>query len=46
MNLSKLSFLGKITSGILEDKIEYCKKLIEVIKSNEVVAFYPANIGI
>jgi len=33
---------AKVNNGILEDEIEYCKKLINVIKKNEIVANYPS----
>lgn len=32
---------SKVNNGILEDEIEYCKKLITVVKSNEVLSNYP-----
>lgn len=31
----------KVNNGILEDEIEYCKKLIAVVKSDEVLSNYP-----
>lgn len=33
---------AKVNNGILEDEIEYCKKLINVIKKNEIIANYPS----
>ena len=32
----------KVNNGILEDEIEYCKKLIKALKSNEALSNYPA----
>ena len=37
----KKQFPSKVNNGILEDEIEYCKKLIDVIDSNEIVSQYP-----
>ena len=34
-------FPPKINNGILEDEIEYCKKLVHVIKENKVLSNYP-----
>lgn len=31
-----------ISNGVLEDEIEYCKKLIATIKSDEVLSEYPS----
>lgn len=33
---------SKVNNGILEDEIEYCKNLIDAIRSNEVLANYPS----
>ena len=33
---------AKVNNGILEDEIEYCKKLINIIKKNEIIASYPS----
>lgn len=41
----KNNFPPKSTSGKLEDEVEYCKKLIKVIKNNDVVSFYPTVNG-
>lgn len=38
----KDQFPKKVSTGLLEDEIEYCQRLIEVVKSNEVIASYPA----
>jgi len=38
----KTSFPSKVNNGLLEDEIEYCQKLINVIEENEVIATYPA----
>lgn len=32
---------SKVNNGVLEDEIEYCKKLITVVKSDEVLSNYP-----
>lgn len=37
----KTSFPAKVNNGILEDEIEYCKKLINVIEDNKVISEYP-----
>lgn len=34
-------FPGKVNNGVLEDEIEYCQKLINTIKENEVLSHYP-----
>lgn len=31
----------KVNNGVLEDEIEYCKKLIEIVRANEVLSNYP-----
>lgn len=41
----KIKFPEKVTSGKLEDELEYCKKLIKVIKGNETISFFPAVSG-
>jgi transposase len=33
---------AKVNNGVLEDEIEYCKKLIATIKSDEVLSNYPS----
>jgi len=33
----------KVNNGILEDEIEYCKKLIKALKSNEALSNYPVE---
>lgn len=38
----KSSFPDKVNNGILEDKIEYCQKLINVIENNEIISSYPS----
>lgn len=38
----KKSFPKKVDNGILEDEIEYCKKLIAIIGKNELISSYPA----
>lgn len=38
----KDQFPKKVNTGLLEDEIEYCQKLIKVVKANEVIASYPA----
>jgi transposase len=38
----KGKFPKKVDNGLLEDEIEYCRKLIEVIKSEESLLFYPS----
>lgn len=38
----KESFPKKVDNGVLEDELEYCKELIEVIKKNELISSYPA----
>ncbi len=35
-------FPKKVDNGILEDEIEYCKELIDVISKNELISSYPA----
>jgi len=37
----KESFPKKVDNGILEDEIEYCKSLIEIINKNELISSYP-----
>ncbi|NDL68886.1 IS1182 family transposase, partial [Anaerotalea alkaliphila] len=32
---------AKVNNGILEDEIEYCKKLLDAVKANEVLSNYP-----
>lgn len=34
-------FPTKVNNGVLEDEIEYCKKLIHTIRENEVLSNYP-----
>ena len=41
----KTQFPIKIDNGNLEDQMEYCKELIEVIKGNEVLSAYPVIIS-
>ena len=38
----KDKFPAKVNNGVLEDEIEYCQKLIAVVKSDEVLSSYPA----
>ncbi len=38
----KSKFPTKVNNGILEDEIEYCENLINVIEENEVVSSYPS----
>jgi IS5 family transposase len=38
----KSSFPDKVNNGILEDEIEYCQKLINVIENNEIISSYPS----
>lgn len=38
----KSKFPNKVNNGILEDEIEYCQKLINVIENNEVISSYPS----
>lgn len=38
----KDKFPAKVNNGLLEDEIEYCQKLIEVIKNDGAVSSYPA----
>jgi hypothetical protein len=38
----KDKFPAKVNNGLLEDEIEYCQKLIKVIKDDGVVSSYPA----
>ena len=38
----RTSFPSKVNTGLLEDEIEYCEKLIGVIEENEVISTYPA----
>ncbi|MDY0236367.1 MAG: IS1182 family transposase [Gudongella sp.] len=33
---------AKVNNGILEDEIEYCNNLIDVIRNNQVLASYPS----
>lgn len=33
---------AKVNNGVLEDEIEYCKKLINVIKGDDILANYPS----
>ena len=35
-------FPPKVNNGVLEDEIEYCQKLIAVLKSDEALSSYPA----
>lgn len=35
-------FPAKVNNGVLEDEIEYCQKLIAVLKSDEELSSYPA----
>ncbi|WMM25898.1 IS1182 family transposase [Tissierella sp. MB52-C2] len=37
----KKEFPPKVNSGILEDEIQYCKKLISVVENNEIISQYP-----
>jgi transposase len=37
----KEHFPAKVNNGIIEDEIEYCKKLIQIIEGNVVLAHYP-----
>lgn len=37
----KSKFPSKINNGILEDEINYCAKLINVIEENEIISSYP-----
>lgn len=37
----KEKFPKKIDNGYLEDEIEYCKKLVEVVNENEAISSYP-----
>lgn len=37
----KSTFPAKVNNGVLEDEIEYCQKLINVIKENTVISSYP-----
>lgn len=32
---------AKVNNGVLEDEIEYCKKLIEAVRADEVLSNYP-----
>lgn len=32
---------AKVNNGVLEDEIEYCKKLIETVKGHEVLVYHP-----
>ncbi|MCR3920928.1 MAG: transposase, partial [Firmicutes bacterium] len=38
----KQQFPSKVNNGLLEDEIEYCQKLITVIKNTEHISSYPA----
>lgn len=35
-------FPAKVNNGVLEDEIEYCQKLIAIIKSDQTLSSYPA----
>jgi hypothetical protein len=35
-------FPAKVDNGVLEDEIEYCQKLIAVVKSDQALSSYPA----
>ena len=35
-------FPAKVDNGVLEDEIEYCQKLIAIVKSDEALSSYPA----
>lgn len=35
-------FPAKVNNGVLEDEIEYCQKLIAILKSDEALSSYPA----
>lgn len=37
----KEKFPKKVDNGYLEDEIEYCKKLVEVVNENEAISSYP-----
>ncbi len=37
----KSTFPTKVNNGVLEDEIEYCQKLVNVIKENTVISSYP-----
>jgi transposase len=41
----KTQFPLKIDNGNLEDQMEYCKELIEVVKGNDVLSAYPVIIS-
>ena len=41
----KAQFPKKIDNGNLEDQMEYCKGLIQVVKSNKVLSSYPVVIS-
>ncbi|MBU3100621.1 transposase [Clostridium sp. DSM 17811] len=41
----KTQFPIKIYNGNLEDQMEYCKELLEVVKGNEVLSAYPVIIS-
>jgi len=38
----KSTFPKKVNNGLLEDEIEYCQNLINVIEENEVISSYPS----
>ena len=33
---------AKVNNGVLEDEIEYCKKLLKTVKANEILSNYPS----
>lgn len=33
---------AKVNNGVLEDEIEYCNKLIKIVKADEILANYPS----
>lgn len=38
----KSTFPKKVNNGVLEDEIQYCQNLINVIEENEVISSYPS----
>ena len=37
----KLKFPSKTTTNVLEDELDYCQKLIDVIEREEILSQYP-----
>ena len=41
----KTTFPDKANNGIVEDELQYCEKLIQAVRANEIVSAYPSVTG-